>query len=73
MIGKSTAALKMCEFHDFMGELRSLDDDLFKDSLGFYMTKQRDSAEYLIQEIARVEEATRSRLSGRAAARSYHL
>ena len=69
MIGRSTGTIGMHSLEGFMGELRSLDDKLFRASLGFYITWDSllVSSKYYIQEIARVEEATRSRVSGQAA------
>ena len=59
MIGESTGTIGMRSLEAFMGEIRVLDDYLFQASLGFYLTSSNFSAEYHIQEIARIEEATR--------------
>jgi hypothetical protein len=65
MIGASTGTIGMAALKDFMGEIRSLDDFLFQASLGFYITWDSlalGNSEYYIGEVARVEEATRSRV-----------
>jgi hypothetical protein len=62
MMGASTGGIGIEPLKDFMGEIRSLDDFIFKAILGYYLANTRENSERSVREIALMEEATRSRV-----------